>query len=291
MSRPLFGVPPYHFWPPLPGLNGPTDEPPLLARLLEDLLDTAGTTVIPSLSDTRHPPSVADSFNAVRQAAKCYDLAPGIGLGDYLWTHPDALYRGHMASSLRKVAYRINDAHGFLLLLTTDIAGPLLLAPGQRPVRVPSGIRKTSAIEGPFLALVACALAPNGSAEPVGAFAAPIYHSERFLPVNATLDRDVLRLIEHLQVVLDAYGVTCAIRRLPSQCEGPTRFSLEINEHKASRVQLFLTIDAGHDGRLEQPVDRSHFVVTHQNWRSGRLVMWLEQALASKTRSEPIQGA
>src|SRR3546814_15183545 len=58
----------------------------------------------------------------------------------------------------------------------------------------------------------------------------PIYHARRFVPVSTSLDRDVLRALEHLQVALDAHGAACAIRReLPFSGTAPIQITLSLS--------------------------------------------------------------
>src|SRR3546814_8193776 len=58
----------------------------------------------------------------------------------------------------------------------------------------------------------------------------PIYHARRFVPVSTSLDRDVLRALEHLQLALDAHGAECAIRReLPFSGIVPTQITLSLS--------------------------------------------------------------
>src|SRR3546814_16569873 len=81
---------------------------------------------------------------------------------------------------------------------------------------------------GPVLALIRCEATSDGRAQAVKACAMPIYHARRFVPVSTSLDRDVLRALEHLQLALDAHGAECAIRReLPFSGPVPTQSSEE----------------------------------------------------------------
>src|SRR3546814_7206393 len=72
----------------------------------------------------------------------------------------------------------------------------------------------------------------------------PIYHARRFVPVSTSLDRDVLRALEHLQVALDAHGAECAIRReLPFSGTAPIQITLSLrSEEHTSELQSLMRI-------------------------------------------------
>src|SRR3546814_7819676 len=95
-----------------------------------------------------------------------------------------------------------------LLLYAVDARSPLLYLPQRQPLRIRDGIEiAPETAGGPFLALIRCEATADGRAQAVKACAMPIYHARRFVPVSTSLDRDVLRALEHPQLALDAHEI------------------------------------------------------------------------------------
>src|SRR3546814_16233430 len=99
----------------------------------------------------------------------------------------------------------------------------------------------------------------------------PIYHARRFVPVSTSLDRDVLRALEHLQLALDAHGAECAIRReLPFSGTVPTPLTLSLSLPGRTIREIRLRV-TGHD-RPDPAAGHpppTHFLVTSTNWAAG----------------------
>lgn len=279
-SRPLFRVPSDLNLPPWSG-QAATIPRHALANLLEELIDAAGCNELPAPARVPDHPSIADLFAALKAAAAGYEVAPGLCLAEYFWTHAAAIHSGEVAACLLRAVRSGRCVQGFAVLYVTDVRPPLLYGPIMRPVRVRGKIGTLNGVEGPYLALVACEGEPNGSATAIEAYAAPIFHARRFILVGSELDRDVLRALQHLQVALDAHGAECAIHRIRPEGDGRTLIEMVIST-SASVRRICLAIDAMGATEPDTPGRVSvEFVVTHRNWRDGSFIAWLARAVLS----------
>lgn len=279
-SRPLFRVPSDLNLPPWPG-QAATVPRHALANLLEELIDAAGCNELPAPARAPDHPSIVDLFGALKAAAARYEVAPGLSLAEYFWTHAAAIHNGEVATSLLRAARSGQCVQGFAVLYVADVRPPLLYGPNMSPVRVSGKIGTMSGVEGPYLALVACEGEPDGRATVIEAYAAPIFHARRFVLVGSELDRDVLRALQHLQVALDAHGVECAIHRIRPESAGTTLIEMVIST-SASVRRICLSIDAMRATEPDTP-DRASvgFVVTHRNWGDGSFIAWLARVVLS----------
>ena len=279
-TRHLFQVPSDADLPPLAG-TASGSAAAVLERLLEELLDAAGANIIPAPALVPDPPNIVDAFEALRSAARRFEVATGIGLADHFWTHPAALAGGEVGARLAVTARGGRSAQGFLALYATEIRSPVLYAPNAPPVRVRAAIAIPADIGGPYLALIMCEPRPDGSAEAVSGFAMPIYHARRFVPIRSDLDRDVLRALEHLQVTLDAQGADCSIQRIrPRTGTTPTRFVVTIAPTGGTPRHFSIAVDpAGETHAPREPAADVDYSVTLRNWRDGGFVKWLEAEL------------
>ena len=253
-----------------------------LAALLECLICAADRHIIPAPAAAPDHPSITDALDALLIAAQDLEVIPGMSLADHLWTHAAPLQSGEVASTLIRRGRPRHPIPGFLLLYAVDARSPLLYLPQRQPLRVRDGIEIAhEAAGGSFLALIRCEAAADGRAHAVTACAIPIYHARRFVPVSASLDRDVLRALEHLQVALDAHGAECAIRReLPFFRTGPTRLTLSLSLPGRATREIHLGVAgderSGHSAVSLPPID---FLVTLANWEDGTFIDWLGKTL------------
>ena len=108
--------------PPLPG-EPPGQSRDLLATFLEELIAAAGCNRIPAPCLAPDTPSLLDAFAALQKASAGYEVAPGVSLAGYLWTHAATLHDGTMSAKLNSP---VNGAAapGFLALCATEVSGP-----------------------------------------------------------------------------------------------------------------------------------------------------------------------
>lgn len=273
--RRLFFVPAHAALPPLPGEER-RQEDDLLATLIDELVEAAGCACIRAPSFAPDASSMTEAFAALRSASHQFDVAPGTPLAERFWTHLAALREGDMSARLMFTG-KGEARQGFLALYATEIRSPLLYTSNRVPLRVRDEIGVPRGVEGPFLALIVCKASPSGRMEAVRGYGLPIYHTNRFFPVSSNLDRDVLRVLEHLQVTLDAYGVDCSIeRRRPFTEAGETMLTLTIDRPPDDRRTIQLAIDAtGNTPPSSGCSARADFLVTNENWANGRFVAWL----------------
>ena len=267
--------------PPLPGADNFFTASGL-AALLECLIGASGRHIIPAPAAAPDHPSITDAFDALRVAAQDFEVVPGTSLADHLWTHAAPLHSGEVASTLIRGGPAGHAIPGFLLLYAVDARSPLLYLPQRQPLRVRDGIEIAhEAAGGPFLALIRCAATADGRAQAVKACAMPIYHARRFVPVSTSLDRDVLRALEHLQLALDAHGAECAIRReLPFSGTVPTQITLSLSlpGRTIREIRLRVTGDERPDQSAVNPPPID-FLVTSANWADGTFIRWLGKTL------------
>lgn len=257
-----------------------------LALLFEELVDAAGCNLIPAPALAPDPPSIIDAFGALRAASAQYEVAPGIGLADHFWTHGADFHSGEVAARLTATARAGNAVQGFLVLHATEVRWPLLYGLKMAPIRVRNALEIDPGVDGPFLALIVCEVAPDGRAEAIEGYAMPIYHARRFVPVRCDLDRDVLRALEQLQVVLDAHGVEGTIQRIrPVPGTVETRLALTLRSEDGAAQDIHLAVDpvASFPPRIATGGQTDYFV-TSENWADGSFVGWLEHAVISTVR-------
>lgn len=280
-DRRLFHVAPGPHLPPLPG-QAAVRRKEALAVLLEDLLTAAECDILPSPESTPDIPSVADLFDALTRASAAFEVAPGFTLADHFWIHAAPLGRGDVATALRATARAGANVQGFLAIYAVDVRPPLLYNPGMAPLRVQDTTAIASDIDGPFLALIACELMADGSAQAKQAYAMPIYHARRFMPVRSNLDRDVLRALEHLQVALDAHGVECTIKRVRDEADANiSRFSIISPDLPELLRRVDVVVDAtGQSEPVHDLAGGPVFQVTSESWANGAFTAWLERIFA-----------
>lgn len=255
-DQPLFCVHLEDALPPLPGAPVRISPArPTLEDLLGHLLATAACNVIPSPSRSPDAPSIQTSFAALEGASASFEVAPGISLAPFFWTHAAPLRQGEVATVLHDASAR-SPAQGFLALYAADVRSPLLYSEHGIPLRVRDAIEVPLGAHGPFLVLVVCTLSETGEAIAVKGYAQPIYHARRFVPVKSELERDLLRVLEHLQVVADAHGVEVDIIRhlqrlgaaqQPGPLPSAASYSLVVRDGVRPERQIALSVGARTD--------------------------------------------
>ncbi|ATI80849.1 hypothetical protein [Sphingobium yanoikuyae] len=281
-TRPIFRVPSDADLPSLGG-TAAHNAPPVLERLLEELLDAAQANCIPAPAAAPDGSTIIDAFTALRVASAGFNVAPGVALTDHFWTNAAPFRSGAVGKQLAQTARHGRAVQGFLALYGTEIRPPLLYSPNMPPFRVSGAIGTIPDIGGPYLILVACEGQPDGSAEAISAFAVPVFHAQRFVPVRSELDRDVLRALAHLQVSLDAHGVDCSVQRIRPRTNMPsTRLMASVTPAGGLARHYRLVIDPTGEAPSGRETDLEvDFTITPRNWGDGGFVAWLEAAIGS----------
>lgn len=278
-DRSLFRFSPEDDFPPFPGESAQRQSHGL-ASLLSILIEAARCNVIEAPGKAPDDPSIVDEFGRLVEAAHGLEIAPGVRLVDHFWTHGEPFRRGEVAERLHDSSkHSAMSVDGFLALYGTDVESPILYGPNMMPFRVSQAIERPSGIPGPFLVLVGCRLALDGRAEAPLAYAQPIFHGRRFVPVASELDRDVLRALEQLQVALDAQGVDCRIERVigkPARCDAST---IELTISRQDSVIRTVRFAVHADETMAPPSREIGFIVTPATWADGGFVGWLERAI------------
>lgn len=278
-DRFLFRFSPKDDYPPFPGAaaQGQSHD---LASLLSILIEAARCNVIDGPGKAPDDPSIIDEFGRLVGAAHGFEIAPGVPLVDHFWTHGEPFRRGEVAERLRDSGkHSAMSVDGFLALYGTDVESPILYSPNMMPFRVGQSIEMPSGIPGPFLVLVGCRLAPDGRAEAPLAYAQPIFHGRRFMPVASELERDVLRALEQLQVALDAQGVDCRIERIIAKHARRDAATIELTISRQDSVIRTVRFAVQADETMAPPSREIGFIVTPATWADGGFVTWLERAI------------
>lgn len=276
---PLFRGPPASF----EQLDRRTGSRPL-SELLTILIEAARCNQIPAPATAPDSPSLIDQMSVLQDATAGFEVMPGLSLKDYFWTHHSHLRTGEIAERLLQSAKfsAMKDlrtsSQGFIALYATTIRSPLLYGPKRLPFRVTETVEVGTAIGGPFLALVQCALSLDGRAQAVRAFAQPIYHARRFVPVASELERDVLRSLEAVQVALDAHGVDCSVNRCAESKASQGLATISIAAARNGSPMQCLKIAVLPTVHDEAP-DDVDYAVTPARWADGSFVRWLDGAI------------
>lgn len=253
---------------------------PTLATLLRALLQSAAANIIPAPAAEPDDASLIESFEALKSASANFEVAPGLRLSDHFWTHGSHLRNGDVTARLLdsvRVTRPGTPIQGFIALYSTHVRSPLLYGPKRMPFRVRGEVEQAVDLDGPYIALVACKLTPEGRAEAFRAFAQPIYHARRFLPVGSNLERDVFRALEGLQVALDTQGIDCTIVREMTFDEASNRAEITIEtSRRGVGLQRLRLAARPTPGAPERDAD---FVIVPSNWGDGSFVAWLDMAV------------
>lgn len=270
--------------PPLPGaVATPVEIPPLASRLWA-LLGAAERNIISAPATAPDDPSIIDEFAAIEAAAAKFEIAPGVGLSDLLWTHGKPFRRGEVAARLRALEMATGKTlQAFLLLYAAEIGGACLFGPNMTPFRCAEPIDAPVDATGPFLVLIVCHLAADGRAEAIRGYAQPVLSGRRFLPVGSPLERDMLHALIDLQAKLDAHGLDLTIVRALSGAEPTDVVDITLTiENQAGAVQELRTkvTDQARAEELDASAESAIFVVTPKLWADGSFIGWLEREIS-----------
>lgn len=281
-DQPLFCVHLGNDLPPLPGARVRVAAPgATLEDLLNRLLAAASSNIISTPALSPDLPSMQTSFVALEAASTSFQVATGFGLAPFFWTHAAPLRKGDVARALRE-AGSMGPNQAFLALYATDARSPLLFTERGIPLRVREAIEVPSGISGPFLVLVVCALSESGEAVAVKGYAQPIYHARRLVPVGSEHERDVLRVLEHLQVALDSHGVEVdIIRPLQPALRRASAVTLSLAVRDQVQPERSISFWVGHSGDEPNATPTDRFHVDRISLSSGAFVSWLERQFAS----------
>lgn len=196
---------------------------PRLARLLWRLLVIAGVNRCPPLADAPSAAarSISDEFKAITAAAARLEVAPGIELGRVLWTHAAALHSRRVYAALRAIAGQWPSGHapqGFILLFANTFRGTEIHVPGSDPIRVANRVQSPSShsnpVDGPYLVIVVAGQYPEARGyAPLRAYAQPIYSGHRFIPVEASYERQAIKAVLGAQRELDRASIDLAVEK------------------------------------------------------------------------------
>lgn len=276
----------------MPAVTPAVQKRPSLSELLARLMAAAGCNVIEAPASAAHPPSIHDGFGALQQASKRFLAGPGIPLGEAFWTHPLAYRQGAVTRALRTAASRGQYIQGFLAIYAREIGSPLLYSENAPPLRVRETIDVPPGVDGPFLVLVVCDLAENEDARPIRGYAQPIYQAQRFVPVASNFERDVLKLLEHLQTTLESYGIDAEVVRQIPDCVPPhdqSAHSATITLAASDRAgrQMRLTMRIEPEAGSTTGADVRAFPIDRTSLEDGSLVSWLQREIYEVYREDP----
>jgi len=259
---------------------------PSLSELFAHLMAAAGCNVIAAPASAAHPPSIHDGFGALMEASNQFLVGPGIPLAEAFWTHVLAYRRGTVTRALRAAALQGQHIQGFLTIYATDVRSPLLYTENAPPLRVRETIDVPPGVDGPFLVLVVCELAENEDARPIRGYAQPVYQARRFVPVASNLERDVLKILEHLQTTLESFGLDAeVIREIPDcvashdQTARPATITLAAVNRTGTQMRLTMLIGA--EPGSTAGADVHAFSIDRTSLESGALVSWLQREIYS----------
>lgn len=284
-EEPISGLPQFREFPTMQnGLGGSLPDENPLAKLLLAIVAAGRRNHIAAPARAPDDPSLLDELAALHAASADIEVVPGLRLSEVFWTHHSHLRNGDVAARLKAVGRRAvttpgGMVSGFIATYATHVRSPLLYGPKRLPLRVKEGVATVGAAGGPYLALVQCGLSADGNAEALRAFAHPIYHARRFVPVTSELERDVLRALEALQIALDAHGVECDVeRRIEGGANRDTpRIVLTAGREGREPQRLAIAVASTEDDVVTADAD---FVVTPARFADGAFVAWLDATVA-----------
>lgn len=234
---------------------------PRLAKLLWLLIQRAGADTVGAIGN-RAKPSLALEFQRLKAAAANLEIAPGILLSRFLFTHPEDFRRRRIYAQLREAAPTWPSGHepgAFLLLYAKAVtAREIILVEGE-PILVASDISKPPRKHidaGPYLVLVAIGTdqKTKGYAA-LSAYAQPILNGHHFIPVQTTRERQLLALVLKLQWQLRDAGIASVIEKPTFDVDTPDGFCrptiiLDMQHHADRHQQSYvlrLLGDTGND--------------------------------------------
>lgn len=209
---------------------------PRIGLLLRTLLDRSGQTVM-ALDLDDQTMGVSATMRAIRETAETFQVAPGIGLRDVLFTHPRD--RGPLIGRLIRAERQWPRGHApqaFLLLFAKCLEGqeivtadgiirldeihakPTGKGPGDRP-DIGEALRISRPPHllppgPPYLCLLAWGRPPEGGIiRPLRAWAEPILSGRHFFPVRSEGERQLLKALLAIGKGLARRGIHTRVER------------------------------------------------------------------------------
>ncbi|KEO90458.1 hypothetical protein EH31_10240 [Erythrobacter longus] len=198
---------------------------PRLGKLLWMLLEAAGTNVIRGLPAEGRPKfGIAKELARLREAARRFDIAPGIPLASHLYTNAVDYERTRLHARLREAAkdWPVGYAPQAFLLLEASAVHSNTLTTGLGDVAIRNRIQQSgvgmSAGEGgpggPYLALAV--VGEHSKREgylALRAYAQPIFKGNQFVPIERGAERRLFELLTRFQYLMRARRVAVAIKK------------------------------------------------------------------------------
>lgn len=194
---------------------------PRLGRLLWMLLEAAHTNVIRTLPAEGRPTfSIAREFARVLEAARRFEIAPGICLADHLYTRAIDYEVHRVHARLRASATTWPSAYApqaFLLLEAKKITGNTIVT-GLGEIDIRNRIQHTGIIraevEPPFLVLaVVGEHSKREGYQALRAYAQPVFKGNQFIPTEREHDRELLERLTRFQYRMRAKNVQIAVKK------------------------------------------------------------------------------
>jgi len=198
---------------------------PRLGKLLWMLLEAAGTNVIAALPAEGGPSfGIAKELARLREAARRFEIAPGIPLASHLYTNAIDYERTRLHARLREAAkdWPIGYAPQAFLLLEASAVHSNTLTTGLGDVAIRNRIQQAGVgasagdgqANGPYLALAV--VGEHSKREgylALRAYAQPIFKGNQFVPVERTAERRLFELLTQFQYLMRARHIAIAIKK------------------------------------------------------------------------------
>jgi len=198
---------------------------PRLGKLLWMLLEAAGTNVIAGLPAEGRPSfGIAKELARLREAARRFEIAPGIPLASHLYTNAVDYERTRLHARLREAAkdWPVGYASQAFLLLEASAVHSNTLTTGLGDVAIRNRIQQAGVsasagdgqANGPYLALAV--VGEHSKREgylALRAYAQPIFKGNQFVPVERVSERRLFELLTRFQYLMRARRVAIAIKK------------------------------------------------------------------------------
>lgn len=194
---------------------------PRLGKLLWMLLEAAGTNVIDGLPAQGRPDfGIVKELARVREAARRFEIAPGVSLASHLYTNAIDYERTRVHARLREAAktWPVGYAPQAFLLLEASAVRSKTLTTGLGEVEIRNRIQHAGSGEGgasgPYLALAV--VGEHSKREgflALRAFAQPVFKGNQFVPVERAAERRLFELLTRFQYLMRAKRTAIAIKK------------------------------------------------------------------------------
>ncbi|MEM7687455.1 MAG: hypothetical protein AAF291_00405 [Pseudomonadota bacterium] len=194
---------------------------PRLGKLLWMLLEAAGTNVIDGLPEVGRPDfGIAKELARLREAARRFEIAPGIPLASHLYTNAVDYERTRVHARLREAAkdWPVGFAPQAFLLLEASAVRSNIITTGLGEVEVRNRIQHGGAGEGgaggPFLTLAV--VGEHSKREgylALRAYAQPIFKGNQFVPVERAAERRLFDLLTRFQYLMRSKRIAIAVKK------------------------------------------------------------------------------